>query len=94
MRESPALDIIGLLRQKGAEVLYHDPFIRRIQHDDWYLESVPDVLVSAGDVDCVVIVTDHSSYDYADILKHAQLIVDTRNALGDAGRSNPQVVRL
>jgi UDP-N-acetyl-D-glucosamine dehydrogenase len=94
MRESPALDIIGLLRQKGAEVLYHDPFIQRIQHDDWYLESVPDVLVSAGDVDCVVIVTDHSSYDYADILKHAQLIVDTRNALGDAGRSNPLVVRL
>ena len=94
MRESPALDIIGLLRQKGAEVLYHDPFIQRIQHDDWYLESVPDVLVSAGNVDCVVIVTDHSSYDYADILKHAQLIVDTRNALGDAGRSNPQVVRL
>jgi len=94
MRESPALDIIGLLRQKGAEVLYHDPFIQRIQHDDWYLESVPDVLESAGNVDCVVIVTDHSSYDYADILKHAQLIVDTRNALGDAGRSNPQVVRL
>ena len=94
MRESPALDIIGLLRQKGAEVLYHDPFIQRIQHDDWYLESVPDVLESAGNVDCVVIVTDHSSYDYADILKNAQLIVDTRNALGDAGRGNPQVVRL
>jgi UDP-N-acetyl-D-glucosamine dehydrogenase len=94
IRESPALDIIGLLLQKGAQVDYHDPFIPRVQHDNWSLESVPDLLESARKSDCVLIVTDHSSYDYADILKHSSLIVDTRNALGDVGRQSPHVVRL
>ena len=94
IRESPSLDIIGLLRQKGAEVNYHDPYIPRITHDDWSLESVPDVIESARTTDCVVIVTDHTVYEYQSILEQAPLIVDTRNALGDAGRSNPKVVRL
>ncbi len=94
IRESPSLDIIGLLRQKGAEVNYHDPYIPRITHDDWSLESVSDVIESARTTDCVVIVTDHTIYDYQSILEQAPLIVDTRNALGDAGRSNPKVVRL
>ncbi|MBE9474007.1 MAG: nucleotide sugar dehydrogenase [Chloroflexi bacterium] len=94
IRESPSLDIIGLLRQKGAEVNYHDPYIPRITHDDWSLESVSDVIESARTADCVVIVTDHTIYDYQGILEQAPLIVDTRNALGDAGRNNPKVVRL
>ncbi len=94
IRESPSLDIIGLLRQKGAEVNYHDPYIPRITHDDWSLESVSDVIESARTTDCVVIVTDHTIYDYQSILEQAPLIVDTRNALGDAGRNNPKVVRL
>ena len=94
IRESPSLDIIGLLRQKGAEVNYHDPYIPRITHDDWSLESVSDVIESARTTDCVVIVTDHSIYDYQSILEQAPLIIDTRNALGDAGRNNPKVVRL
>lgn len=94
IRESPALDIIGLLRQKGAEVDYHDPKILSIQHDDWSLESVPDVIESARKSDCVVIVTNHSTYDYSKILESAPLIVDTRNALGTIGRGNPDVVRL
>ena len=94
IRESPSLDIIGLLRQKGAEVNYHDPYIPRIIHDDWSLESVSDVIESARTTDCVVIVTDHTIYDYQRILEQAPLIVDTRNALGDAGRNNPKVIRL
>jgi UDP-N-acetyl-D-glucosamine dehydrogenase len=94
IRESPSLDIIGLLRQKGAVVNYHDPYIPRITHDDWSLESVSDVIESARTTDCVVIVTDHTIYDYQSILEQAPLIVDTRNALGDAGRNNPKVVRL
>jgi UDP-N-acetyl-D-glucosamine dehydrogenase len=94
IRESPSLDIIGLLRQKGAEVNYHDPYIPRITHDDWSLESVPDVIESARTTDCVVIVTDHTVYEYQSILEQAPLIVDTRNALGDASRNNPKVVRL
>ncbi len=94
IRESPSLDIIGLLRQKGAEVNYHDPYIPRITHVDWSLESVADVIESARTTVCVVIVTDHTVYDYQSILEQAPLIVDTRNALGDAGRNNPKVVRL
>jgi UDP-N-acetyl-D-glucosamine dehydrogenase len=94
IRESPSLDIIGLLRQKGAQVSYHDPYIPRITHEDWNLESVPDLIESAKDSDCVVIVTDHSEYDYKNILEKTALIVDTRNALGEAGRKDARVVRL
>jgi UDP-N-acetyl-D-glucosamine dehydrogenase len=94
IRESPALDIIGLLRQKGAEVDYHDPFIPEIAHDDWILESVPDVIEGASAADCVVIVTNHTIYDYPRILAEAQLIIDTRNALRDGGRSDSRVVKL
>ena len=94
IRESPSLDIIGLLRQKGAQVSYHDPYIPRITHEDWNLESVPDLIESVKDSDCVVIVTDHSEYDYKSILEKTALIVDTRNALGEAGRKDARVVRL
>lgn len=94
LRESPALDVIGLLRQKGAQVEYHDPFIPKIQHDDWVLHSIPDVITSSREVDCVAIITNHSVYDYPALLNNASIIVDTRNALGSAGRENPKVVRL
>lgn len=94
LRESPALDVIGLLRQKGAEVLYHDPYIPQIQHDDWDLHSVPDIIAAAKEADCVVIVTNHKCYDYPALLENAVLIVDTRNTLGSLGRNHPKVTRL
>ena len=94
LRESPALDVIGLLRQKGAVVTYHDPFISQIQHDDWKLDSVTEVIKEAQTADCVVIITDHEFYDYDELLDVSTLIVDTRNALGDRGRDNPKVVRI
>jgi len=94
IRESPSLDIIGLLRQKGAKVSYHDPYIPRISHDDYSLESVPDLVESVQKTDCAVIVTNHSIYDYQTILERAPLIIDTRNALGKAGKNDPRVVRL
>jgi UDP-N-acetyl-D-glucosamine dehydrogenase len=94
LRESPALDVIGLLLQKGARVEYHDPYIPNIQHDNWRLQSVPDIEKAAIMADCVVIITNHSIYDYSGLLEEAKLIVDTRNALGDAGRTNSKVVRL
>ena len=94
IRESPSLDIIGLLRQKGAQVSYHDPFIPRISHEDWSLESVPNLIEGAQNTDCAVIVTDHSDYDFETMLDHAPLIVDTRNALGSAGKNDLRVVRL
>jgi UDP-N-acetyl-D-glucosamine dehydrogenase len=94
VRESPALDVIGLLKQKGAEVQYHDPYIPYLSHEDWKLNTVPNLFSSIREADCVVIITDHSVYDYSKVFAEAQLIVDTRNALGDAGRNNPKVVRL
>lgn len=94
VRESPALDVIGLLREKQAEVIYHDPFIPLIESDDWSLESVPDVMAAVSAADCVVIITNHSEYDYPAILDKANLIVDTRNALGLESRKNAKVERL
>ncbi len=94
LRESPALDVIGLLMQKGAEVNYHDPYVSHIKHDTWEKSSLPDYLEETEQADCVVIVTNHSAYDYEAILERARLIVDTRNAMGNAGRQHQKVVRL
>jgi UDP-N-acetyl-D-glucosamine dehydrogenase len=94
LRESPSLDIIHLLGEKGAIVNYHDPFIPSLDHDEIKMESVKDLDAAVREADCVVIVTNHSSYDYAKILKNAKLIVDTRNALKTQGQNIEKVVRL
>jgi len=94
LRESPALDVIHLLREKGALVRYHDPYIPVIDHNEYHLETVDDLMGAVGEADCVVIITNHSVYDYHAILERAKLIVDTRNALGKQGRNHPKVVRL
>jgi len=82
IRESPALDVIGLLKEKMAEVSYHDPYIPSITHDEWKLDSVPDLMKAVARVDCLVIITNHANYDYQAIHDKAKMIVDTRNALG------------
>jgi UDP-N-acetyl-D-glucosamine dehydrogenase len=94
LRESPALDVIGLLKQKGALVSYHDPCVPRLRQDHWELESVPDLMAEVRAADAVVIITNHKTYDYPALLEAANLIVDTRNALGKAGKNNPKVKRL
>ncbi len=95
IRESPALDVIGLLQKKGAFVEYHDPFIPRLRtHDDLEMQSVIDVMEAVRRSDCVVIITNHSAYDYPAILQEAKFIFDSRNALGKLGKNNPKVARL
>lgn len=94
IRESPALDVIHLLEQKGAKISYHDPYVQHIHHEEWELDSITDLNRGIERADCVVIVTNHKVYDYAVILEKAQLIVDSRNALGENGRKSPKVVRL
>ncbi|MDD5370221.1 MAG: nucleotide sugar dehydrogenase [Anaerolineaceae bacterium] len=94
LRESPALDVIHLLQQKGAKVSYHDPYIPHLDHNGWQLDCVPDLMDGVRSADCVVIITNHASYDYPALLESANLIVDTRNALGKLGWQNPKVVRL
>ena len=100
LRESPALDVMMLLEQKGALVSYHDPYIPRLQHDGWEMECVPDLLAAVDESDCLVIITNHAGYDYQELLEAADKsplntqIVDTRNALGQTGKSHPRVTRL
>lgn len=94
LRESPALDVIHLLQEKGADVVYHDPFISHFNHEGLNMESVTDLMGEVAKADCVAIITNHSQYDYPAILASAQMVVDTRNALGKLGKDHPKVVRL
>jgi UDP-N-acetyl-D-glucosamine dehydrogenase len=89
LRESPSLTIIELLQKEGAEVRYNDPYISLIGQGrkyDLQMKSTP--LEQIGDYDCVLIVTDHSCYDYAKIVEESQLLVDTRNATKGMSASN------
>jgi UDP-N-acetyl-D-glucosamine dehydrogenase len=92
LRESPSLTIIELLRQKGAEVSYNDPFfphVGRGRHYDLDMDNTP--LDNIEQFDAVLIVTDHSSYDYQDIVNRAQLVIDSRNAT--KGIKSDKIVR-
>ena len=91
VRESPALDILGLLEQRGGIVSYTDPFVPELRLDSQTLQSQP-LIESAAQSDCVVIVTDHSNLDYAGLVEAAPLIVDTRNILKHYRQ--PKIVRL
>jgi UDP-N-acetyl-D-glucosamine dehydrogenase len=82
MRESPALDIIHLLEEKGAHVYYHDPHVPSFQHEGMEMVSVTDLDVALRMVDCVVIATDHDAYRWDDVARKAALVVDTRHVLG------------
>jgi UDP-N-acetyl-D-glucosamine dehydrogenase len=79
MRESPALDVIELLRRRGADVCYHDPYVPSLRIEEHHeLKSVPFEKLET--YDCVVIVTDHTTVDYERLVKEAKLVFDTRNA--------------
>jgi len=103
MRESPALSIIDLLRARGAEVSYHDPFVPEVTFDHAYTIGDAEPLLNQEltdeiirDSDCVIICTEHSGIDYRGICEKAKLIVDTRNALNENVRngSKATIVRL
>jgi UDP-N-acetyl-D-glucosamine dehydrogenase len=91
LRESPALTIIELLQKDGAVVSYHDPYFPFIGKGRKYdLQMKRTELKDLGEYDCVLIVTDHSDYDYKQIVQQAQLVVDTRNAT--RGIKNAKIV--
>ena len=103
VRESPALSIIDRLRAKGADVSYHDPFVREVAFDDAHTQGGGEPLQSVQltdealcKADCVIIVTDHSSIDYHRVCSLTPLIVDTRNALNGELRksSSARIIRL
>jgi UDP-N-acetyl-D-glucosamine dehydrogenase len=89
MRESPALKLIELLRNAGADVSYHDPHVPEIP--DLGLASVP---LEPERYDCVTIVTDHDGIDYGALVDDGAVVVDFRNATGDAGRASGRVWKL
>jgi UDP-N-acetyl-D-glucosamine dehydrogenase len=92
LRESPALTIIELLQKEGAQVSYNDPFFPYVGHGRKYqLEMANAPLENLQQFDAVVIVTDHSSYDYSWIVKQSQLVIDTRNAT--RGIESSKIVR-
>jgi UDP-N-acetyl-D-glucosamine dehydrogenase len=92
LRESPSLTILELLREKGAKVAYNDPYFATVGHGRHYaLNMTSTPLDNLGQYDAVVIVTDHSAYDYQAIVEQSQLVVDTRNAT--KGIESPKIVR-
>jgi UDP-N-acetyl-D-glucosamine dehydrogenase len=90
-RESPSLDIIRLLQQDGAEVSYSDPYTPSLKVDHQTLRSIELTSESLRRFDCVVIVTDHSAFDYDQIVRESALVMDCRNAIR---RKAPNLVRL
>ena len=94
VRESPALDIIRLLQVRGAEVLYHDPFVPELSLDEEELSSTHLTKELLEDLDCLIIATDHSDFDYADIANHSSLIIDSRNATKDLVETRARIIKL
>jgi UDP-N-acetyl-D-glucosamine dehydrogenase len=91
VRESPALDIIHLLRRMGAVVSYSDPYVPSVALDGVELHS-GELLNGVKEADCVVVLTDHSGVDYTAVVRHARLIFDTRNALKNI--SSDKIIKL
>ncbi|HJU37424.1 MAG TPA: nucleotide sugar dehydrogenase [Gaiellaceae bacterium] len=91
MRESPALKLISLLQNAGSDVAYHDPHVPRIEQEGIELASVP---YEPAAYDCIVVVTDHSSLDYEQLVDEASLVVDLRNATGAKGTAAEHVFKL
>jgi UDP-N-acetyl-D-glucosamine dehydrogenase len=91
VRESPAVDILGLLIRLGAQVSYSDPFVPRLELESGALDRTP-LEQGVAEADCVVIVTDHRGVDYAELAERSALVVDSRNAL--RGIENGRIVRL
>ncbi|MBN2290034.1 MAG: nucleotide sugar dehydrogenase [Candidatus Glassbacteria bacterium] len=94
VRESPALDVIRLLQDRGGEVSFSDPFVNELAMKDKVHVSrqlTPELLKN---MHCVVLTTDHSAYDYEMIRKNARLIVDTRNAFGSRGMVSDSIIKL
>jgi UDP-N-acetyl-D-glucosamine dehydrogenase len=96
LRESPALRIISLLRERGARVDYHDPYVPAVERTHGFpyeMRSVPLEPQWIELYDAVLILTDHAGVDYAEVVAHAQLVVDTRNATGRLKRFREKIIR-
>jgi UDP-N-acetyl-D-glucosamine dehydrogenase len=99
LRESPSLKVIEILESRGAEIRYNDPYVpslraKRLRHYGTLdLDSVPLTEAELAAADCVLIATDHGDYDYARVVRHAALVVDTRNATRDVRDGRDKIVK-
>ena len=95
VRESPALDVIKLLEGRGAKILFHDPAVEMLRLEDGApRRRAPLTARTLAAADCVVIITDHSSYDYEWVLRHAHRVLDTRNATRGVTIHSERIARL
>jgi UDP-N-acetyl-D-glucosamine dehydrogenase len=95
-RESPSYEVMQLLMERGAEVLYNDPHIPRLRpgrKQSFELQSVPLIPDLLAETAAVLILTDHSDYDYEWIVKHAALVIDTRNATKHVREGRDKIVK-
>jgi UDP-N-acetyl-D-glucosamine dehydrogenase len=88
VRESPALDVIRLLEADGARVEYHDPHVPCLREDGRTMESVKLTDALLREADAVVIVTDHTAFDYPRIVKESRVLVDARHVVPRTGRAS------
>ena len=94
LRESPSIDLVRLLQDKGADVSYHDPLVASMEVDGLSMKSVDLDERTLREADCVVVATAHSSYDWGWIVRNCSLVVDTRNATRGAAADRARIVRL
>ena len=94
LRDSPAFDVARLLEERGATVIYHDPFVPSTPLNGKRCASTPLTVGTLRRTDCVVLLTNHSNIDYAFLLRHAPVIIDTRNQYGQLARPSARVVKL
>lgn len=93
-RESPAMDVMRILNERGARISYNDPLVSKVDLGSHALESVELSPAFIRSQDCVVILTDHNSYDFREILKAAKIVVDTRNATKGLTEFQEKIVKL
>ncbi len=97
IRESPSLELLEILGEKGAVLAYHDPYVARMKvtrkHGDLLgMESIELTAEALAEHDAVLISTDHSCIDYAFVVRHAQMVVDTRNATARVTEGRDKIV--
>ena len=93
-RESPALDVMRLLNDKGAILSYNDPLVPTLRLGQSVLESVDTTPAEVAENDCVIILTDHSVYDFRKIVEAAKLVIDTRNSTKDLHAFKDRIIKL
>ena len=93
-RESPAIDIMHMFMEKGASLSYNDPHVPKLTVGSSTFHSIALTARTLSQADCVAIITDHGSYDYEQIVKMSNLVIDTRNATKGVRQGRKKIIKL